>query len=84
MPARGRARVPSDTKRATEHARETIVRERIEARGMSSESVLAAMRAVPRHRFLPEHIRHEFYEDHPVWTGHEQTISQRYVVALMS
>ena len=46
--------------------------------------VLAAMRAVPRHAFVPIHARAEAYGDHPLPIGHEQTISQPYIVALMT
>jgi protein-L-isoaspartate(D-aspartate) O-methyltransferase len=74
------------TPRAGDRAeeRERMVREQIEARGLDDEAVLAAMRSVPRHRFMPEDARHEAYRDHPVPIGEGQTISQPYIVALMS
>lgn len=65
-------------------ARERMVRDQIEARGVEDPAVLAAMRAVPRHRFLPEELRGVAYDDHPVRIGHGQTISQPYIVALMT
>jgi protein-L-isoaspartate(D-aspartate) O-methyltransferase len=65
-------------------AREEMVRDQIEARGVDDERVLTALRRVPRHRFLPEAARKLSYADHPVPIGHRQTISQPYIVALMS
>lgn len=47
-------------------------------------SILAAMRQVPRHELVPEHVRGESYEDRPLPIGHGQTISQPYIVALMT
>ena len=52
------------------------------ARGIWRPSVLAAMKAVPRHRFVPKHLRHLSYADRPLPIGEGQTISQPYVVAL--
>lgn len=46
--------------------------------------VLKAMRAVPRHAFVPESVRDEAYGDHPLPIGHGQTISQPYIVAIMT
>src|SRR3989338_4587785 len=46
--------------------------------------VLAAMRAVPRHEFVPAAIRHLAYSDYPLTIGHGQTISQPYIVAKMT
>jgi protein-L-isoaspartate(D-aspartate) O-methyltransferase len=65
-------------------ARERMVREQIEARGVRDERVLAALRAVPRHRFVPEAVAHAAYEDGPLPIGHGQTISQPYIVAVMT
>ncbi len=48
------------------------------------KEVLAAMGEVERHRFMPESVRHLAYEDRAVPIGHEQTISQPYIVALMA
>jgi len=64
--------------------RERMVRQQIEARGVRDERVLAAMRAVPRERFVPEHLRHSAYDDGPLPIGHGQTISQPYIVAVMT
>ena len=54
------------------------------ARGIWRPSVLAAMKAVPRHRFVPKRLRHLSYADRPLPIGEGQTISQPYVVALMT
>jgi protein-L-isoaspartate(D-aspartate) O-methyltransferase len=61
-----------------------MVREQIESRGVSDPRVLAAMRKVPRHEFVPEQYTEAAYEDHPLPIGHGQTISQPYIVALMT
>jgi protein-L-isoaspartate(D-aspartate) O-methyltransferase len=53
------------------------------ARGIRDERVLAAMRAVPRERFVPERARRHAYDDDALLLGHGQTISQPYVVALI-
>jgi protein-L-isoaspartate(D-aspartate) O-methyltransferase len=65
-------------------ARGRMVREQIEARGVRDARVLAAMRRVPRHLFVPDHVRADAYEDYPLPIGHEQTISQPYIVAWMT
>ena len=46
--------------------------------------VIDAMRAVPRHRFVPDDLQGSAYNDHALPIGHGQTISQPYIVALMS
>lgn len=61
-----------------------MVREQIAGRGISNPAVLAAMRKVPRHLFVEEALSSQAYEDHPLPIGHGQTISQPYIVALMS
>jgi len=64
--------------------RERMVAEQLAARGIRDERVLAAMRRVPRHRFVdPDEARHA-YEDRPLPIGQGQTISQPFVVAFMS
>jgi protein-L-isoaspartate(D-aspartate) O-methyltransferase len=68
----------------TRDARERMVREQIEARGVSEPRLLAALRAVPRHEFVPEERRSEAYLDRPVPIGLGQTMSQPYVVAVMT
>ncbi len=64
--------------------RETMVAEQLEARGIREARVLAAMGAVPRHLFVPPEHRHLAYVDGPLPIGEGQTISQPYIVALMS
>jgi protein-L-isoaspartate(D-aspartate) O-methyltransferase len=65
-------------------ARDRMVRETIEARDVRDSLVLAAMRAVPRHLFVPEAERDLSYGDHPLPIGAGQTISQPYIVAAMT
>ncbi len=65
-------------------ARELMVVAQIEARGIRDPRVLAALREVPRHRFVPPEWRSEAYEDHPLPIGHGQTVSQPYIVAFMA
>jgi protein-L-isoaspartate(D-aspartate) O-methyltransferase len=64
--------------------RERMVRDQIEARGIRDPGVLEAMRKVKRHLFVTEAFYARAYEDAPVPIGHGQTISQPYIVALMS
>lgn len=64
--------------------RRQMVQEQIIARGVKDKKVLAAMLKVPRHRFVPQSLQRFAYQDHPLPIGHEQTISQPYIVALMS
>ena len=65
-------------------ARNRMVADQIEARGIDDERVLAAMRTVPRHPFVPPDLRGKAYADHPLPIGEGQTISQPYIVALMT
>jgi protein-L-isoaspartate(D-aspartate) O-methyltransferase len=67
-----------------EAAREKMVSWQIEGRGVRDPRVLAAMRSVPRHLFVPLPQQASAYEDHPLSIGHGQTISQPYIVALMT
>ncbi|KPJ77699.1 MAG: protein-L-isoaspartate O-methyltransferase [Deltaproteobacteria bacterium SG8_13] len=61
-----------------------MVRGQIEDRGISDNRVLEAMRKVPRHLFVPENLRSRAYNDGPLPIGEGQTISQPYIVALMT
>jgi len=65
-------------------ARDQMVETQIEARGIRDERVLSAMRRVPRHIFVPEKVRAAAYGDYPLPIGHGQTISQPYIVAMMT
>lgn len=64
--------------------RESMVSNQIEARGVSDPNVLASMRIVKRHLFVPTEYLNQAYADHPLPIGHGQTISQPYIVALMT
>ena len=61
-----------------------MVEDQIIARGITDTRVLSAMRTVPRHAFVPNNFLEEAYEDHPLPVGEGQTISQPYIVALMT
>jgi len=65
-------------------ARELMVATQIEARGVRAPRVLAAMRRMPRHRFVPAPLREAAYDDIPLPIGLGQTISQPYIVAVMT
>ena len=65
-------------------ARERMVKNQLIARGIKDERVLQAMGKIPRHRFIEEALAGEAYNDHPVPIGEKQTISQPYIVALMT
>jgi protein-L-isoaspartate(D-aspartate) O-methyltransferase len=64
--------------------RERMVRDLVAARGVGDPRVLAAMRKVPRHLFVRDHLRSQAYGDHALPIGAAQTISQPYVVARMT
>lgn len=64
--------------------RHRMVADQLEARDIDDERVLQAMKQTPRHRYVPENMRARAYDDRPLPIGHEQTISQPYIVALMT
>ena len=64
--------------------RDQMVIDQIEARGVRDPAVLMAIRSIPRHRFIPSSNRDLAYHDGPVGIGEGQTISQPYLVAMMS
>ena len=64
--------------------RQRMVDEQIAARGLREVRLLEAMRSVPRHAFVPPEHRHLAYADGPLPIGSGQTISQPYIVALMT
>jgi protein-L-isoaspartate(D-aspartate) O-methyltransferase len=64
--------------------RHCMVEDQVRRRGIADERVLAAMEKVPRHLFVPEHRRIAAYDDGPLPIAMEQTISQPYMVALMT
>jgi protein-L-isoaspartate(D-aspartate) O-methyltransferase len=61
-----------------------MVRQQIAARGVTDEHVIASMMKVPRHMFVPPNLRGLAYIDNPLPIGSDQTISQPYIVALMT
>ena len=65
-------------------AREKMVREQLIARGIKDERVIDAMRSIPRHRFVDSALGDRAYGDYPLPIGSGQTISQPYMVALMT
>jgi protein-L-isoaspartate(D-aspartate) O-methyltransferase len=67
-----------------EKQRRAMVERQIEARGVKDPRVLDAMRKVLRHRFVPADLTGRAYEDNPLPIGYDQTISQPYIVALMT
>jgi protein-L-isoaspartate(D-aspartate) O-methyltransferase len=73
----------SDSLRLQEK-REWMVKTQIESRGVKDPLVLKAMRKVPRHLFVPKSYQEEAYTDEPLPIGEGQTISQPYIVALMT
>ena len=67
-----------------ESAISIMIEHQLRARGVRSDAVLDAMRAVPRHLFVPEHLQDHAYDDSPLPIGSGQTISQPYIVAYMT
>jgi protein-L-isoaspartate(D-aspartate) O-methyltransferase len=75
---------PAQTEDEFAQHRDQMVSRQIESRGVTDSATLAAMRAVPRHEFIPERSLAYAYGDHPVPIGHGQTISQPYIVGYMT
>jgi protein-L-isoaspartate(D-aspartate) O-methyltransferase len=75
--------IPGDTEHYQE-MRNEMVDSQIVARGVKDEEVLQAMKEVPRHLFVPKKSRKSAYGDFPLAIGYGQTISQPYIVALMT
>lgn len=67
-----------------ERQRHEMVKTQLESRDIVDPLVLAAMRKVPRHEFVPPAMEDVAYQDSPLPIGHDQTISQPYIVALMT
>lgn len=65
-------------------ARSAMVKYQLRARGIHDERLLEAMESLPRHEFVPEASRDDAYDDRPLLIGEAQTISQPYIVALMT
>lgn len=73
-----------DFMKERQEERDDMVERQVAARGLHDRPLLAALRAVPRHLFVPEQGRSRAYDDRPLPIGHGQTISQPYMVALMT
>ena len=73
-----------DDKKKYKKARERMVERQMRARGIRDERVLRVMLSVPRHLFVSPDQRHAAYNDAPLPISHKQTISQPYIVALMT
>ncbi|MDI6752380.1 MAG: protein-L-isoaspartate(D-aspartate) O-methyltransferase [bacterium] len=67
-----------------EKKRERMVNEQIKARGVTDERILSAFYKIPRHLFVDEKEKSAAYSDHPLPIGYNQTISQPYMVAIMT
>jgi len=65
-------------------ARQTMVNEHLKARGINEPRVIDAFLEVPRHKFVEEYLKYKAYDDYPLSIGFGQTISQPYMVALMT
>lgn len=77
-------RIPSGNADEFAKKREAMVTFQIKERGVTDETVLRAMRKVERHQFVPKAYQNKAYEDYPLPIGCGQTISQPYIVALMT
>jgi protein-L-isoaspartate(D-aspartate) O-methyltransferase len=64
--------------------REQMVEAQLKVRGIKDEKVLNAMAKVQRHKFIPDHLKANAYDDEPLPIGNGQTISQPYIVAYMT
>ncbi len=78
------ATVPSPAADRYAEERSKMVKFQLMGRDITDKDVLAAMERVPRHEFVPEEYRSQAYADHPLPIGYGQTISQPYIVALMT
>jgi len=76
--------VSSSTSFDFDRLRAAMVAEQLIPRNISDKKVLEAFRKVPRHEFVPEELRQSAYNDYPLPIGEDQTISQPYMVALMT
>lgn len=65
-------------------ARQNMVDEQLVSRGIRDQRVLSAFLEVPRHKFVEEYLKYKAYDDYPLSIGYGQTISQPYMVALMT
>jgi protein-L-isoaspartate(D-aspartate) O-methyltransferase len=65
-------------------ARQTMVRDQIMARGIKDKRILNAFTEIPRHKFVEDYLKYKAYDDYPLSIGFGQTISQPYMVAIMT
>lgn len=79
-----RAQPPAPSEAALAAARINMVREQLAARGLRDPRILAAMGRVPRHAFVPAGAQAQAYDDGPLPIGYGQTISQPFIVGLMT
>ncbi len=77
-----KAMFPQDDPYCT--ARMRMIIEQIRGRGITDQSVIEAMKKVPRHKFVPSEYMNQAYNDYPLPIGYDQTISQPYIVACMT
>ena len=89
LPREGRGQTNATPAGEEDHfvaERRRMVKEQLSSSGygITNARVLAAMGKVPRHRFVPEELRHRAYDDGPLPIGHGQTISQPFIVAFMT
>lgn len=75
---------PEDNDDAYTHRRWEMVEKQIISRGIQDPRLIRAMLKIPRHRFVPKDMREFAYSDNPIPIGMDQTISQPYIVALMT
>ncbi|MGE3509191.1 MAG: protein-L-isoaspartate(D-aspartate) O-methyltransferase [Vicinamibacterales bacterium] len=81
VPLCPRAQTSSESR---DSERQRMVETQLRSRDITDARVLDAMRAVPRHRFVPDEFRSRAYDDSPLPIGYDQTISQPYIVAFMT
>jgi len=74
----------SNIEKTFEERRRSMLEKQLRGRGIVDPLVLAALGEVPRHHFVPESIREQAYEDRALPIGNDQTISQPYMVAVMT
>ena len=77
----GGATVPTDP---YQKQRQEMIDYQLKFRGITNKAVLSAMESVPRHEFVPAEYLDQAYDDHPLPIGYGQTISQPYIVAVMT
>jgi protein-L-isoaspartate(D-aspartate) O-methyltransferase len=65
-------------------ARQNMVEEQLKARGIKDQRILGSFLEVPRHKFVEEYLKYKAYDDYPLSIGYGQTISQPFMVALMT